>query len=39
MTKMYAHYGLTGKIAKLDFEEQVELVSDSNDALMERIVS
>lgn len=39
MTKMYAHYGLTGKIGKLDLEEQLELVSDSNDVLMERIVS
>ena len=39
MTKIYNHYGLTGKVGKLDFEEQLELVSDSNDVLMERIAS
>ena len=39
MTKLYGHYGLTGKVGKLDFEEQLELVSDSNDVLMERIVT
>lgn len=38
MTKIYGHYGLTGKVGKLDLEEQMELVSDSNDVLMERIV-
>lgn len=37
MTKIYGHYGLTGKVGKLDLEEQMELVSDSNDVLMERI--
>lgn len=36
--KIYGHYGLTGKIGKLDVEEGMELVSDSNDFLMERIV-
>lgn len=39
MTKIYGHYGLTGKVGKLDLEEQLEFVSDSNDVLMERIVS
>ena len=38
MTKIYGHYGLTGKIGKLDVEEGMELISDSNDFLMERIV-
>ncbi len=38
MTKIYGHYGLTGKVSKLDLEEQLEFVSDSNDVLMERIV-
>lgn len=38
MTKIYGHYGLTGKVGKLDLEEQMELVSDNNDILMERIV-
>ena len=38
MTKIYSHYGLTGKVGRLDLEEQMELVSDSNDVLMERIV-
>ena len=38
MTKIYGHYGLTGKVGKLDLEEQMELVSDNNDVLMERIV-
>lgn len=38
MTRLYGHYGLTGKVGKLDFEEQLEFVSDSNDVLMERIV-
>lgn len=37
MSKIYNHYGLTRKIGKLDLEEQLELVSDYNDALMERI--
>jgi hypothetical protein len=37
MTKIYGHYGLTGKVGKLDLEEQMELVSDNNDVLMERI--
>ena len=39
MTKIYNHYGLTGRVGKLDLEEQLELVSDCNDVLMERIVS
>jgi len=38
MTKIYHHYDLTGKVHKLDLEEQVEMVSDNNDILMERIV-
>ena len=38
MTKLYGHYGLTGKIGKLDVEEGMEMISDSNDFLMERIV-
>jgi len=38
MTKIYGHYGLTGKIGKLDIEEGMELIFDSNDFLMERIV-
>jgi len=37
MTKIYNHYGLTGRVGKLDLEEQLELVSDCNDVLMERI--
>ena len=39
MMKIYGHYGLSGKFGKLDVEEGMELVSDSNDFLMERIVS
>ena len=38
MTKIYSHYGLTGRVGKLDFEEQLEFVSDRNAILMERIV-
>ena len=38
MTKFYSHYGLTEKVGRLDLEEQMELVSDSNDILIERIV-
>lgn len=38
MTKIYGHYGLTARIGRMDLEEQIELVSDSNDVLMERIV-
>ena len=38
MTKIYHHYDLTGRVHKLDLEEQVEMVSDHNDVLMERIV-
>lgn len=37
MKKMYQHHGLSKNIGRLDIEEQVEMVSDSNDALMERI--
>jgi len=37
MTKIYSHYGLTGRVGKLDFEEQLEFVSDRNAILMERI--
>ena len=38
MTKFYSHYGLTEKVGRLDLEEQMELVSDSNDILIEKIL-
>ena len=38
MNKVYQHYSLENKVGKLELEEQMELVSDSNDVLMERIV-
>ena len=38
MTKIYQHYGLNPRLKQLDVDEQIELISDSNDVIMEKIV-